>query len=149
MLAPRESVSLAVQNGMIDTPKSWLFVRKGLGMRRLPGASVSLPERESIGRKKAPFQKRDDGENDQVVLIRMPAMCSQDGSKGARMARSCIEKSKRKAIWDRNDKFIASCFLYARTCASCKKRRAPTCLCKSFQRMTQSGCSLVILRISM
>src|SRR5437016_1956593 len=135
MPVPRESVSLAVQNGMIDTPKSWRFVRKGLGMQRLPGASVSQPERFRIGRKKAPSQKRDDGENDQVVLIRMPAMCSQDGNKGARMDRSCIGKSKRKAIRDRNDKFIASCFLYARTCASFKKRRAPTFLCKIFQRM--------------
>ena len=134
---------------MIDTPKSWLFVRKGLGMRRLPGASVSVPERFSIGRKKAPSQKRHDGENDQVVLIRMPPMFSQDGSKGARMDRNCIEKSKSKAIRDRNDKFIDSCFLYARTCASFKKRRVPTCLCKIFQLMTQSGCSLAILPISM
>ena len=99
--------------------------------------------------KKAPSQKRDDGENDQVVLIRMPPMFSQDGSKGARMDRTCIEKSKSKAIRDRNDKFIASCFLYARTCASFKKRRVPTFLCKIFQLMTQSGCSLMILRISM
>jgi hypothetical protein len=85
MLALRESVSLDVQSGMIDTLKSLPFVRKGLGMRRLPGASVSLPERFRTGRKKAPSQKQNDGENDQVVLIRMPAMFSQDGSKGARM----------------------------------------------------------------
>src|SRR6266705_239632 len=120
MPAPRESVSLAVQNGMIDTPKSWPFVRKGLGMRRLPGASVSLPERFRIGRKKAPSQKRDDGENDQVVLIRMPPMFSQDVSKGAKMARSYNKKSKSKDMGDRNDKFIDSCFLYSRKCVSFK-----------------------------
>ena len=56
---------------------------------------------------------------------------------------------KEQGYGGRNDKFIASCFLYARTCVSFKKRRVPTCLCKIFQRMTQSGCSLVILRFSM
>jgi hypothetical protein len=149
MPALRESVSLDVRNGLIAMNKSLPFVRKGWGMRRLLGASVSLPERESTGRKKAPSQKQNDGENDQVVLIPTPPMCSPDGSKGARMGRNCFEKSKRKAIRDRNDRFIASCFLYARKCASSKKRRAALFLCKISPPRMPFGCLCVILSISM
>ena len=149
MLALRESVSLDVLSGMIAMNKSRLCVCRGWGMRRLQSASASLPERFRIGRKKAPFQKWHDGENDQVVLIRMPAMFSQDGSKGARMDRNCIEKSKSKAIRDRNDRFIASCFLYARTCASFKKRRVPTFPCKISPPRMPFGCLCVIQALSM
>src|SRR5690349_2218130 len=116
----REHVSPDIQSARIDTPKSWPCEHLDLGMRRLPGVSVSLPERFRTGRKKASLLCNDD-ENDQVVSTPMPPMYSQDGSKDARMVYRSTGRSKRRDTLERIDRYIGSWSRCARINGSFKR----------------------------